>query len=81
MLFWGTPFLGGTALVDILPCRTGIKELRRECQQSFPCGYMPNLLGLLERLKQPRKAEVARFLYLRYLLILGVRYLTPKVVL
>ena len=30
VVFGGKPFLGGTALVDILPCGTGIKRLRRE---------------------------------------------------
>ena len=41
MVFWGKPFLDGTALVDILPCGTRIKELRREHYNfHFPCSYM-----------------------------------------
>ena len=61
MDFWGRPLWGGTALVDILPCGTGIKKIRRECQKSFSCSYMHMLkyLGLLEKLRQPCKAKVA----------------------
>lgn len=40
MDFWGSPLWGGTALVDILPCGTGVKKVRRECQKSFSCSYM-----------------------------------------